>query len=250
MSGSAGKLISIKRVLATDATPTAAAGWNSSFDSKVVVSPSNANPIDWQSQTTGSYLLIDGRVDSGIQLRIANVGYTWSGAVCFAKGGQHDITLTNIDMAGPGGNNTFNSNLGIFTSTGVSSITVAACRIHGAPNVIKLLNVVNTTFDHCRIYDSGAINMATYHPNLIEYLNCSNNTFKYCEISSWAVEGFMVYGECGPLYVYGCVWHDPGWNNGGPVKWASGTGKNRGGQGPRSEERREGKKGKTWEGAH
>src|SRR2546430_15464490 len=80
MSGSAGKLISIKRVLATDATPTAAAGWNSSFDSKVVVSPSNANPIDWQSQTTGSYLLIDCRVDSGIQLRIAKVGYTWSGA--------------------------------------------------------------------------------------------------------------------------------------------------------------------------
>src|SRR5690349_20172594 len=59
-SGSAGNLITLKRVLASDAVPVAAAGWSAGFDSQVIIQPGDS-ALYWDTPNVGSYLYIDGR---------------------------------------------------------------------------------------------------------------------------------------------------------------------------------------------
>ena len=218
-SGSAGNLITLKRVLSSDSTPTSAAGWNSSFDSQVIIQPGDS-ALYWDTPNVGSYLYIDGRQDSGIKLTVGNVSGTYPGAFYLADGssGQRDITVTNVDMAGPGGNTTFVAAVSVVSCRtwngsafgGASNITFAASRIHGGPNLVLLCNAYAWTFDNCRFYDNNAANASSFHPNLCEFLSSGNITWKNCDMTQWAVEGIMPYGNAtGPIYIYGCVWHDP-----------------------------------------
>ncbi len=61
-SGTATDPIYIARVTASDAVPTAAAGWNASFDARAVVTSSGPLVL------AVSYVILDGRVDMGLRL--------------------------------------------------------------------------------------------------------------------------------------------------------------------------------------
>src|SRR5208282_6813436 len=65
-SGSAGNPIYINRVLATDSVAANAAGWNPSFDSKVIITQI--------TDTQYSYITVDGRITYGIQIKMGNGG--------------------------------------------------------------------------------------------------------------------------------------------------------------------------------
>lgn len=225
-SGAAGNLIYVKRVLATDSGPTAAAGWNPSFDSQVIVAPTAAIPLFWNTKTTGSYLYFDGRVDSGISLQIdvnAN-GDPYPGAATFIRsssGGQNNITFTNIDFAGPApDSNPFFYN-GIYkcaisfdaswsSSDTITNILVSHCRLHGAADVILSINTAFLTIEYSKIYNNAVSGSTATQPhaNIFEFNNSHDFTLRYCDISAWQVEGFRPYGKVSNIYIYGNVFHD------------------------------------------
>jgi hypothetical protein len=219
-NGASGNPINVKRVLSSDAVPVAAAGWNSSFDSQVQISPANANPLNWTG--SGNFVSVDGRIRGGIQTNLANVSFFTPGSVSIS--GSHDITVSNVDIAGPGSGTIFNTNAYALALGTGSNIMVTRCLIHGTPNLLNLSDVTNVTIDHCTLYDNGAANPETYHPNVADTNSgTSNFVFRYNDLSGWPVEGFMLWNGVGSMYFYGNIIHDVGAGSPSFI-WPSGTG--------------------------
>lgn len=235
-SGTSNAYISIKRVRSTDSTPTAAAGWNSAFDSQVVVAPQNTFPCAWNGPNAlGSYVSIDGRMDSGISFQLANLSgasFSYPGAIYFSQScnGTAFVTLTNLDLTGPvpAGSLTYSGNgylaglsfrggpyggSGIF----VTDVNVSNCRIHSAFDLVLLIGVQRCIFDHCMFYDcpfdSGP---EQNHPNMCEWGFSSDVTYRYCQWWNWYSEGVKMGDSAadisGPMYMYGNLFYNP--NNG------------------------------------
>ena len=213
ISGTSGAWISIKRVRTTDSGPASAAGWNSSYDSQVVINTGN-DALDFN--TLGlSYIIIDGRIDGGLQLVTPNT----AGASVGINHAINYVTLTNLDLAGPGGSTpiTMNGdNRGIDATAWngsvyepVNHLVVSHCRIHGQVNNLWLMNCYNTTIEYTKMYDSAAANSVTYHANVCATSGCTNITWRYNEIYNHQVEGIMcIFGGAANWYIYGNVWHD------------------------------------------
>lgn len=213
-SGTLASPILVRRVEASDAVPVAAAGWSASFDSQVLVTTNQG--IKWSSQVpgTGSYVTIDGRIDSGIKCVAADSD---PGAGVYINTGNTGVILQYVEMAGPAGSvpYTFNgdgSALYVNSTYGtVVNLTVTYCRMHGAVNECKLLSAQGTTFDHCWFYDNLAINLATYHTNIVSTLASTGITvFRYNQVTNWENEGILMQGATaeGEWDIYGNVWHD------------------------------------------
>jgi len=225
-SGAAGNVISIMRPRTTDSVPTAAAGWNASFDSQVIVDPGNSSdPVWWDTLNGGSYLTFDGRVDSGIRFYVdPSVTYSLPGAVAFRPGcgGQTNITFTNIDMAGPQPNSTqynqaaYTSPLLVFTYNGstyltISNILIQNCRLHGGVDCVNSTGLINSTIQYSQLYDTSSTN-SNFHSNFMELHNSGNIIFRYNNVHDWQVEGFFFLspGPSGATTwsIYGNVFHD------------------------------------------
>lgn len=241
-SGSAGNLIYIKRVLSSDAVPTAAAGWSASFDSPVTNHPASASAINFTTSANGSYVYVDGRTNYGIVLITDDFNPESGGCVSFGGYGPSNITFAHIDMAGPGGSHTFVNNQGVFTigynvgGLGTSGITVSNCAIHGSPCLMFLRACTGVTVEHCKFYDNHTANEGeggAVHPNLFDCFSTTNLTFRYNDVSDWPVEGFMMWGNCGTFWVYGNVFHDPyPLYNVSTVIWPANTSSSQTNQGP------------------
>lgn len=203
-NGISGNPIYVKRVQSTDSIPVASSGWNNSFDSQVVIN--NQSGINWSS--SGNFVIVDGRVSGGIKVNMPNNSNN-SSAVDVVS--AHDIVLTNIEMAGPGGNTSFSSDLATFGMNGAYNVVITHCLLHGAPNMINTLPSHDIIFDHCKFYDNNAANASAIHPNVAYLMGCANITFRYCDFSNWAVEGIYLLGNCSNIYLYGNTWHD-GWS--------------------------------------
>jgi hypothetical protein len=214
-SGSAGNYIYIKRVLATDSVPVAAAGWNSAFDSQVIVHPIAQIPALWGNGSAGSYVYIDGRISGGIKFQVdADVTY-YAGAIHITgTGGQNNIVLTNLDLAGPApdGNpyprTIYDCSLSIKVSnTRAHDILVTHCLLHGSADVVLVQNCDNLTIEYSQLYDncvSGAP-----HANVFEFSYYNNFVLRYCTLYNWQIEGFRPYAQAGATYIYGNIWHSP-----------------------------------------
>jgi len=214
-SGSAGNPISVRRVLSTDSIPALAAGWSSSYDSQVVMTPSGGNVLNYSA----NYITIDGRIWQGIKLNVPNAG-SCNGAL---MSGHNNIVLANLEMAGPGPTATISGTMSAWGANGGSSIQTTNCDMHGCLQVVTMVNCTACTFDHCDLHDSGCANSSTYHPNMAEYNASSGAIFRYCTFRSWPVEGFMFWNGSGALTIYGCVIRDP--SSGAPsFLWPSGSG--------------------------
>jgi len=162
-----------------------------------------------------SYIIIDGRIDGGLQLVTPNT----AGASVGINHAINYVTLTNLDLAGPGGSTpiTMNGdNRGIDATAWngsvyepVNHLVVSHCRIHGQVNNLWLMNCYNTTIEYTKMYDSGAANSVTYHANVCATSGCTNITWRYNEIYNHQVEGIMcIFGGAANWYIYGNVWHD------------------------------------------
>jgi hypothetical protein len=213
VSGTPDAWIYVKRPLSTDFAATSAAGWNSSYDSQVVIDPGDHALYFYVSGL--SYLCVDGRVDSGIKLVCPNT----EGAAVAIKQGVNYITLTNLDLAGPGGSTPVvmnGDNRGIDATAwngsfyeAINHLLVTHCRIHGQVNNLWLINCDNSTIEYCKIYDSGAVNFGQFHANVCAVSTSTNVTWRYNEIYNHQVEGIMfLFGGSANWYIYGNLWHD------------------------------------------
>ena len=220
-SGTAEKRIFVKRVRATDPIPVSALGWDNSFDSQVLINPRiPTNPgIAWVTgiDGKGSYVTIDGRLDTGTSCGIkVNVG---DGAVAGAvkiDTGNTGVVVRFVDMAGPGGQTpfTYSSNISAlyaFSHTGrgrITSPTFESCRIHGAVNCVKL-NSNGATFLRCKFYDVVVKNSLKYHGNVV-YTSESSGclVFAYNEVWNWDSEGILLKNTPQTWQIYDNVFHD------------------------------------------
>lgn len=215
-NGAAGKPIYIKKVTSSDITPVSAAGWNASFDSQAVLS---GNPVWFDTANTGSYLYFDGGKPDGFKFTFNGSSFG-SCAVFFSAGGMHDITFTNIDMAGPGGSTAYNfqgdcSVIGLRPQMSgggsVYNVTVANTKLHGGPNLVYNLGANHHFyFINCKFYDNGSAN-SSIHANMV-YTSGSNYEWYWinCEFWNWQVEGINLYQQTSnPHYIIGCVFRDP-----------------------------------------
>jgi hypothetical protein len=213
--------IAIRRVLSTDSVPVAASGWNSSFDSQVVITPTTATVFS----LTYPYLTVDGRVGVhdgsvtpyGIKINYI-AGYT----------GATDIESTNdtvqyIEENGPG--------LDYFEKT-TGSVTCTFGVTIGWNNG----TLTGSSLNHNYIHDSDTLLDGNGDGIVIEYNfltrsggnggGCHGNVFymggtdtvggilRYNEISQWDDEGIFMTpypansGGATNWKIYGNVFHD------------------------------------------
>jgi hypothetical protein len=236
-SGTASKPIYIARVLSADKVATSAAGWNPDFDSQVLVTNTTANNTNagcnagdvlcFNDSNLGNYTYWDGRVDSGIKLQTSNIaGLSPTNNTTIGQsaadigtasgipgtGNNHDITLNNIDFAGPAGASeythlSYDAAVQVLNVTG--NVLLTNCRFHGANENVNISGSTGVIFDHCKFYDNVASNSSAGHGNMVQYAGNDSITFRYNEWWNWSVEGLMVWTPSGTLYVYGNVFHDP-----------------------------------------
>lgn len=215
-SGTSGSRITVNRVRTTDATPAAAAGWNSSYDAQVFIDPAAGKGIRWNSGTDqlGSYVTVDGRIDQGIKSTAID---SETGAGIYIDTGQAGVIVKYVECAGPAGSGgmTFASDCSALwiNSNGRGSVTNPTfqyCRFHGTVNLAKIGRVVGITFEYNKWYDNNVTNSVTFHQNVVTaYLNTGTCIFRYNEIWNWPVEGIMLWFSAAQTWqVYSNLWHD------------------------------------------
>jgi hypothetical protein len=204
-SGTAGSPITIKRVLATDSVPAAAAGWDSSLDSQVVVTSTGS--LILFNGGVGSYVTVDGQIPSGIRLNYANggSGVELDGAVNFT-----DVTLRYIESAGPGPVVQTGDTRGfdLTTQAGLNNITLSHCEAHHSDTLLQVTRNTNLVIEYCELHHAGAVNAATYHPNTIYLGTSTNAAIRYNKLHDIDVEGIF-FGDDGSsgVQIYGNLFY-------------------------------------------
>ena len=205
-SGAAGNPIKVYRVLATDAAPVAAAGWNSSFNSQVQFPGSDGIYIP-----SNSHITVDGRVQYGILITIGlNGGY---GIECGLTGATNtDLNFHNIDVTGPYGspskpaaNPVIGWKVSPSTST-LSNVLFDHCRVRGVNCGLHCL-ASNVIVQYSTIQDIAPDN-STDHPDVLYCYPSPNMIWRYNSIINCDVDGvFFEFGGAVNFYFYGNLYY-------------------------------------------
>jgi hypothetical protein len=212
-SGTPGNPIYIARVRSTNAAPVAAPGWNSRFDSTVIINTVNGSG-------GMSYWTLDGQVPYGGIVITNPANNTLNGIELGNASPENNISLMNLDNAGwvqssRGGDGTDARGLNFnFANTiECSNLYVGFCRFHNYNTLVNGSGMAGATFEHNKFYNNfnGG---AGDHPNVIQTEASTNWVFRYNEVFNWTVEGIMLVPNsgaegCSGFWIYGNVWHDP-----------------------------------------
>ena len=214
-SGTSQNRIYVKRVLSTDTVPTSAPGWNASYDSQVIINTDQG--IYWGTTNVGSYVTIDGQVDSGI--RSITPGTSWDSSSVRITAANTGVTLQYIDMAGPAGSGlyTFANDCKVlsFYNASPTKLIVSQSMLHGCVDQVMLLGIGDGfIFEYNKLYDNNAQNSETYHPGTVASRACFGTmVYRYNEHYNWSTEGIMLGANSGDTCctwkVYGNIWHSP-----------------------------------------
>jgi hypothetical protein len=205
-------VLNIFRVLSTDSVPIGAAGWNSAFDSTVILSNAGINVGNGSA-----YWTVDGRVGTvasnnfGISAQFTGGNY----GIEFAAGASaNHLTFSHIEIYGPScvtaqscSSDTHAFDIRWSAGT-VSNITVDHSWLHREAEIIWIgPSVSNLTFQYTQIDTSATT--ADEHADILygsAGITISNLTFRYCRIfnsdndgmlfeSSTTINGFYFYGN-------------------------------------------------------
>lgn len=205
--------ITIYRAMTNFADCVNAAGWNSSYNSQVIINDGSSTGISFGG--FGNWVTIEGVVDSGIVINTPNND---GASISFDKG-TTGVTLEYLDLSGPGGSTPVTmggDNRGIDATAWngsvyepINNLILRNCRIHGQVNNLWLMQVHNSTIEHNKFYDSAAANSTTYHANVVATSSSTNIVWRYNEIYNHQVEGIMmIFGGAANWYIYDNLWHD------------------------------------------
>ena len=192
-SGTAGSPITLKRVRATDPIPTAAAGWELDFDAQVIIVAADSCVYFYNG--LGSYVTVDGQVDSGIRVNYANGGrgVELDGGLDFTN-----VMLRYIEASGPGPVVETDDTRGfdLTTQGALTNITLSHCKAHHSDTLIQATPSANLVIEYCDLHHSGAVNYDSFHPNTIYLGAATNVTIRYNQLHDFDVEGIF-FGEPG-----------------------------------------------------
>ena len=200
MSGSP---LKIYRVLSTDPVPVAAAGWNSAFDTKVIL---NNVPI---SINASAYNIISGRVAYGIQVARSTGGTAVSSP---GSGTADHITVAYVELYGPPCVDTHNCTgsaaygLNLNFPGIIQNSTFDHVYIHRWCEAIRMWNAINNTVQYSQIDDvqpdgiDHEDTLYTAPPNdgiTLRYNTISNvpNDGIFIETGSGTTNNFKLYGN-------------------------------------------------------
>jgi hypothetical protein len=214
-SGSSGNPILIYRALSTDAVPTAAAGWSSSFDSTVALSDSIYFP-------SGSYVTVDGRVPYVAKVGtkgVSNAGITVS--IQAASGGDgidgadvgpiSNFIVRNVSLLGP---YTANSGGGGVNGINIcnSAHAITNCTFHGISIVgtgeaVRAAAWNGVVIEYCYIADTN--NDGQQHEDVQYSYPSTNCIWRYNQINNSPNDGvFFEYGGAKNFAFYGNVYYN------------------------------------------
>lgn len=196
-------VLNIFRVLSTDLVPTAAAGWNSSFDSQVVF---NNTEIDF---TGGSaYVTMDGRIGDPINgnytlgISIQSTGNNYAILETNSGPSNSHITFAHIEAFGPScvaaGNCSATADaLGLHNFSNPSTfVTIDHCWLHRWAEIINNSGDTNFTLQYSQL-DTDVTTTAEHAD--IAYVNGGTNyIIRYNRIYSSQADGFLF--ESGNTY--------------------------------------------------
>ncbi len=218
-SCTAGHLLTIARVRSTDTNPAAASGWNSSYDSQVILPY-----IDIPGPS--AYITINGRVPNGIQVLIdGSSGDGIDGGNGVGDGVNQpidNITFTYIEVYGPpcvtNGNCTDGGVMGVnimpyCTVANRTHLLFDHMSVHRTGEAFRGCGWDNSIVQYSLIYDTN--NDGQQHEDIL-YSNppYQNVTWRYNRIFQSPNDG--IFFEYGPGAVnfafYGnVVYHSGGW---------------------------------------
>jgi hypothetical protein len=213
---SSGAALTINRVLSTDSVPAAAAGWNTSFDSQVII-------LNWSGyagiRLNGiNNVTIDGR--AGNPLKGTAYGIVVQCSTLTSCDGINDgasnnnYTIQNVEIYGPtcvmsqSCNN--NGASGINLPYGGSGFTFNNVYVHQWGEALRAINWSNATIENSFICCTHNDNIQ--HEDII-YIDhgFSNMTMKYNTIWSSPNDGiFFDEGGTNGFYFYGNVYYHSG----------------------------------------
>jgi hypothetical protein len=205
-SGSAGSPVTIRRVQSSDAAPSAAAGWSSSFDSVA--------KLGGIEVASGSYITIDGGARNGIQITLTTAG---GACVNGADGGTIDhITFNNISCIGPyttgnvGAGGLWGINLAPSNSN-VTNVLIHGCSIVGMGESLRASNWSNVIIEYCYLADTNTNSQE--HEDVMYSYPSTNVTFRYNLINNSPNDGvFMEFGGATNFSFYGNLYYNSqGW---------------------------------------
>jgi hypothetical protein len=210
-----GSPLIINRVLSTDTVPVTSPGWNSAFDSQVVISNGGIN------LAAGAYYTINGRIGSvssnnfgiSVQCTVSNGCNAVSGA---GSGNLSNVTLTYVELYGPscvmsqscGGGGA--SGLNVAPSTNqVNYLVFDHGWIHQFGELVRTSNWNNSTIQYSNL--SVTHNDGQQHEDVIYNYAQTNFTMRYNNIWSSPNDGiFFDFGGTNGFYFYGNIYHHSG----------------------------------------
>jgi hypothetical protein len=205
-SGNPCQRIFIARVRSTNAIPVSAAGWNTNFDSTVII-----NFVTCNNPGDGNYITIDGQVHYG-GIVVTNKLLDESYAVDLNDSGASCFELLNLDIGGVSTLNSFFTGEGrCFSATTASyGLHVAYCKLHGEPTLVLTGNQAGMLWEHNFLYDNVVGNTTNWHPNVWNSIGGDHNcVFRYNEISNYMVECIMFSENANTNWqIYGNLIHD------------------------------------------
>ena len=217
--------ISITRATSADSAATSSAGWNSSFDSQVVIS-GQAPAIDVPAS---SYIAIDGHQNSGSLIKntrvygIKVVTPPAGGSAVEAGEGYPpasgssasvtNISFRNIDVLGPyhtqshpATNPDYGFNLASYNNPRVN-LVFHDCRVQGMCESFRENMWANPIIEYCYIADEA--NDGTDHEDVALYYRGSNETWRYNVIVNSPNDGIAIGPDgYGPWYFYGNIYYN------------------------------------------
>jgi hypothetical protein len=222
-SGSSAARILIKRVTSRDSAATGAAGWDSSFDSQVIITGSPAIDIP-----NASYITIDGNQNAGSLMNNSRV-YGIK-CVCPKAGGSTilwgenfwtgtpvnvtDVAFKNIDLLGPyttGPGQATEPSYGFQLAPYGSlraNLLIHDCRVAGYCESIREANWQNSVIEYCYIANEPAYSDLD-HPDVALYYRGTNETWRYNVIVNSPVDGIAIGPDgYGPWYFYGNIYYN------------------------------------------
>ena len=199
-SGTTNNAIYIARVRSTNAVPASAPGWNSSYDSQVI--------INLVSCLGYNYWTLDGQIPYG-GILVTNVSPTSGYCVDLSNGGANTVpssyvTLLNLNISGAViDNSSFSSapetrcinwNFG----TPGHGFVMSCCYLAYAPTLMSFIGAWDTaTITHNRFTQNNNGGNSANHKNVIQSTGGTNVTLAYNQIYNWANEGLM-FDPIGP----------------------------------------------------
>jgi len=207
-------VLNINRVLASDAAPAAAAGWNKDYDSQVIISNANIN------LAAGAYYTINGREGSisgdnfGISVQCTSSGGC-DGVDGAGSGSLSNITLSYVELFGPpcvmsescGGSGASGLNVAPGSNT-VNTLIFDHGWIHQYGEAIRTSNWSNCTIQYSGISDMH--NDGQQHEDVVFSYPITNFTMRYNKIWGSPNDGIFFFGDEKNTQIYGNVYYHSG----------------------------------------